>query len=61
MYLKSLRLENIACFEELDLDFTDENGEPCKWVVLLGENGTGKSSICQMIGITLSTGFQISA
>ena len=49
MYLKSLRLENIACFEELDLDFTDENGEPCKWVVLLGENGTGKSTILRML------------
>ncbi|WP_395142668.1 AAA family ATPase [Armatimonas sp.] len=49
MYLKSLRLENIACFEELDLDFTDENGEPCKWVVLLGENGVGKSHILYSI------------
>lgn len=52
MYLKSLHLENIACFEELDLDFTDENGEPCKWVVLLGENGTGKSTIIRMLALT---------
>uniref|UniRef100_UPI00375085FF AAA family ATPase n=1 Tax=Armatimonas sp. TaxID=1872638 RepID=UPI00375085FF len=53
MYLKSLRLENIACFEELDLDFTDENGEPCKWVVLLGENGMGKSTIIRLLAVGL--------
>jgi ABC-type multidrug transport system ATPase subunit len=50
MKLKSLRLRNISCFEDITLDFCHEKtGEPCKWVVLLGENGTGKSTICQMI------------
>lgn len=58
MYLKSLRLENIACFEELDLDFTDENGEPCKWVVLQGENGVGKSTI--LYSLVFSIAHQLS-
>lgn len=54
MKLKSLRLRNISCFEDIKLDFCHEKtGEPCKWVVLLGENGTGKSTICQMIINTL--------
>jgi len=53
MYLKRCRLKNIACFTDLSLDFTQEDGQPCSWVVLLGENGTGKSTILQMMALAL--------
>ncbi|MGC4047720.1 MAG: AAA family ATPase [Armatimonas sp.] len=49
MYLRSLHLENFACFDDVLLDFTDESGEACKWVVLLGENGTGKTNVLRAI------------
>jgi energy-coupling factor transporter ATP-binding protein EcfA2 len=52
MYLKKVRLENIACFEDLTLDLTRE-GRPCPWVVILGENGSGKSTLLQMIALSL--------
>lgn len=51
MKLTGARLQNIACFEDVSLDFIDEStSEPAPWVVLLGENGTGKSTILQMLG-----------
>ncbi|MCB0164399.1 MAG: AAA family ATPase [Anaerolineae bacterium] len=52
MYLHQLNLKNIACFSELTLDFT-RDGAHCPWVVLLGENGTGKSTILQMLALAL--------
>jgi predicted ATP-binding protein involved in virulence len=52
MYLKQIHLKNITCFGETTLDFFVEDN-PCKWIVLLGENGTGKSTLLQMIAISL--------
>lgn len=54
MHLLDVRLQNITCFEDLYLDFRSrDSDEPAPWVVLLGENGTGKSTILQIIGSTL--------
>ncbi|MCP4656199.1 MAG: TIR domain-containing protein [bacterium] len=52
MYLEGIRLRNIACFEDLSLDFT-RHGRPCPWVVILGENGCGKSTLLQMMALSL--------
>ncbi len=52
MYLKQIHLKNIACFADITLDFTRED-TPCPWVVLLGENGTGKSTLLQMMALAL--------
>lgn len=43
MYLKQIRLQHIACFSNTTLDFTREE-TPCPWVVLVGENSSGKST-----------------
>lgn len=54
MQLRQLRLTNIACFDDLTLDFTQEEGDaPCPWVILLGANGTGKSTVLRMLGLAL--------
>lgn len=54
MYLQQIRLKNIACFNDITFDFTQPTtGQPCRWVVLVGENGTGKSTILQMIALAL--------
>lgn len=52
MYVERVRLRDIACFEDLSLDFTRQ-GKPCQWVVILGENGCGKSTLLQMIALSL--------
>lgn len=54
MQLVQLKLTNVACFEDLVLDFTQEEGDaPCPWVILLGSNGSGKSTILRMLGLAL--------
>jgi hypothetical protein len=56
MYLRQVRLQNIACFDDVTLDFTGDDGEPCRWVVLLGENGTGKSTALQIVAGAIPNG-----
>jgi predicted ATPase len=51
MFLKSIRLVNVKCFEELDLSFQLEDGSMRKWTVLLGENGLGKSTLLKAIAL----------
>ena len=59
MWVEELTLENIKCFEKLTL----RCGEPAKgentagafkWITLLGENGVGKSTILQALGLLLA-------
>ena len=52
MQLTQLRLTNVACFKDVVLDFTQEESDaPCPWVILLGPNGTGKSTVLRMLGL----------
>ena len=49
-YFLSLSLENVRCFgPEQTLDLTNEEGNPAQWTVLLGDNGTGKTTLLQAI------------
>lgn len=51
MFLTRLRLENIRCFKDITIDFSDARGAARKWTVLLGENGTGKSTVLRAIAL----------
>lgn len=53
MYLQSLRLTNIRCFADTALNFDVPGADNRKWTVLLGENGTGKSTVLQAIGAVM--------
>lgn len=54
MYLQKLYVKNLACFTDLDIDFGyDDKKKTGSWTVLLGENGTGKSTILQAISIAI--------
>ena len=53
MWVEELNLENVKCFEKLTLRCGDKNGA-FKWVTLLGENGVGKSTILQALGLLLA-------
>jgi hypothetical protein len=47
-YFLSLSLENVRCFgPKQTLDLSDGKGRPARWTILLGENGTGKTTVLQ--------------
>lgn len=50
LYLKKLVIENVRCFgTKQKIDFTDSDGKISQWTVILGDNGTGKTSILRSI------------
>lgn len=49
-YLASITVENIRCFADTQrLDLCAPTGNPARWTLLLGENGTGKTTLLQAI------------
>ena len=53
-YLLSLSLENVRCFgPKQTLDLSDGEGRPRQWTILLGDNGTGKTTVLQMLASLL--------
>ncbi len=54
MWVESLDLENIRCFESVSLRFLRKTEEPYKWVTFLGENGCGKSTALLALGLLLA-------
>ncbi len=50
MFLKRIHIENIRAIADFELDFDSDNR---RWTLLLGENGTGKSTILRCIALLL--------
>src|SRR5204862_2700743 len=49
-YFLSLSLENVRCFgPKQTLDLSDGNGKPARWTIILGLNGTGKTTLLQSL------------
>ncbi len=49
-YFLSLSLENVRCFKEKQrLDLSNGQGEPAQWTVIMGDNGTGKTTLLQCL------------
>lgn len=49
-YFKSLEIENIKCFKgKHQIDLTDKEGKPAKWTVIMGNNGTGKTTVLRCL------------
>jgi predicted ATPase len=53
MWVEKLTLENIKCFDNCEFDFGTPKARH-KWVTLLGENGGGKSTALQALGLLLA-------
>ena len=53
MYIKRVHLKNIRCFKELNLQLTCP-ADGCRWIVIFGENGVGKTTILRSIAMGLS-------
>ena len=49
MKLRKLHIEDYKMFKDFDISFVDENDEPLPIVVLAGVNGSGKTSLLEMI------------
>lgn len=53
MWIEEVTLENIKCFDSETIRLGSKDS-PYPWVTFIGENGTGKSSVLQAIGLLLS-------
>ncbi|MDI1277724.1 ATP-binding protein [Methylobacter sp.] len=54
VYFLSLSLENVRCFgTEQKLDLSDSNGRPAPWTVILGDNGTGKTTLLDALAVSI--------
>lgn len=50
MHFRSLCLENVRAFGKSQaLDFSDVNGKICRWNLILGENGVGKTTLLEAL------------
>lgn len=53
MYLREFRIQGIKCFEDVTLHFPHSNDDYSGWIVLLGGNGMGKSTLLQAMAISM--------
>ncbi|MEM6684719.1 MAG: AAA family ATPase [Bacteroidota bacterium] len=54
MFLEKIVLHNIRCFAHLEIDFFNEKNEIKNKTIILGNNGTGKSTILKSIALVTS-------
>ena len=59
MYIKNLRIQRVKRIRELELDFDDGHGAPRKLTVIIGENGTAKTSILHAIALAATGSAQV--
>ena len=52
LYVSRVRLENVRCFDNLDVNL-DTLSEAANWVVFVGDNATGKSTLLRSIALGL--------
>ncbi len=54
MFLKKITIENFKCHSKIELSFEKTDKLNRKWTLVLGENGTGKSSVLKAIALVTS-------
>jgi hypothetical protein len=54
MWIEELGIDNIRCFESQNLRFTKGPDDPYRWITFLSENGGGKSTALQALGLLLA-------
>jgi hypothetical protein len=61
MYLKRVHIQRMKRIRDLTLELPDVDGEPRRWTVIIGENGTAKTSILQAIALAAAGSSQVNA
>lgn len=51
--IERIEIQNFKCIQDLAIDVSSGSGVDAPWLILLGENGLGKSSILQAIALAL--------
>ena len=53
VYFLSLTVNNFRAFgpDPVTLDLSDAHGNPAPWTILLGDNGTGKTTLLQLLAV----------
>ena len=54
MFLRSVHLKNIRSLRDVSLPFARNGGDARRWTLVLGENGSGKSTILRAIALGLA-------
>ncbi len=49
--IRYIKLKNFRSYTDLDLNLTSKNGDPLKFAVIYGENGSGKSNIVKVFDV----------
>ncbi|HEY8891730.1 MAG TPA: AAA family ATPase [Clostridium sp.] len=49
MKLKKIKFNNHQILNDLEVDFCDGNGIPLDTIVIIGENGTGKTTLLKSL------------
>ncbi len=58
VWFKSISLENVRSFgTKQTINFTDKDGKAARWNVILGDNGTGKTTVLKCIYISLQNSY----
>jgi len=52
--IERIQIRNIKALRQLDLDLTRSQSGRTPWLMLLGENATGKSTVLQAVALTLA-------
>ena len=61
MNIAELHIEHLKLFEDFKLSFIRPDGKPYEWTILIGENGTGKTSILQAIAMAAAGQLQVNS
>lgn len=59
MYLRHLNVRHLKLLRDVTLDFTLPDGTLRNWTVIIGKNGTGKSSLLQAIALAAAGRLQV--
>jgi energy-coupling factor transporter ATP-binding protein EcfA2 len=61
VWFKSISLENVRSFgTKQTLNFTDKDGNAARWNVILGDNGTGKTTVLKGLFLALNEKYNLS-
>lgn len=58
MWLRELRVKNLKRLRDFPLSLRGADGEPRRWTVIIGPNGTGKTSILQAVALAAAGSFR---